>query len=167
MRVLVFTASKHGSTEEIGAAIVLELRAQDIEADAKTAGEAVDVAGYDAVIVGSAIYAGHWMKESLSFLEQHRGALARKPVWLFSSGPIGEDKGRDPIAPAYVDKLVTDNGARGHRIFAGKLEPADLSLAERAITKVVRAPSGDFRDWDEIHAWAREIAAALFVPANA
>jgi menaquinone-dependent protoporphyrinogen oxidase len=51
--------------------------------------------------------------------------------------------------------------ARGHRVFVGKLNPGDLGFGERLMAKVVKAPEGDFRDWDAIRAWAREIAAAL------
>ena len=32
------------------------------------------------------------------------------------------------------------------------------SLAERALTKALRAPEGDFRDWDAIEAWANLVA---------
>lgn len=166
MKVLVVSASKHGATEEIAAGIVLELRGKGIDAVAKTAVDPVQIDGFDAVILGSAIYAGHWMKEAIAFIEQHQRSLADKPVWLFSSGPVGDGGGREPMAADYAAKLVADSGAREHKIFAGKLDPNDLNLAEKAITKIVRAPSGDFRDWDAIHAWARGIADQLLEPAG-
>jgi menaquinone-dependent protoporphyrinogen oxidase len=46
-------------------------------------------------------------------------------------------------------------------MFVGMLDKDKLSLGERVIATVVRAPAGDYRDWDEIHAWARDIAAEL------
>ena len=51
--------------------------------------------------------------------------------------------------------------ARDHRIFAGRIDSRQLGFGERAILRMVKAPEGDFRSWDEIRAWAGEIAAAL------
>ncbi|HEX6207581.1 MAG TPA: flavodoxin, partial [Actinomycetota bacterium] len=51
--------------------------------------------------------------------------------------------------------------ARGHRVFPGKLVKKGLSFGEKAIVMALRAPEGDFRDWDEIRGWASEIAEAL------
>jgi len=36
-----------------------------------------------------------------------------------------------------------------------------LSFPERAIVGALRAPYGDFRDWDVIRTWAEEIADSL------
>jgi len=51
--------------------------------------------------------------------------------------------------------------ARELRLFAGKVDKAALGLGERVILKAVRAPEGDFRPWDDVRAWACEIAATL------
>jgi menaquinone-dependent protoporphyrinogen oxidase len=51
--------------------------------------------------------------------------------------------------------------ARGHRVFAGRLERASLGFGERAAAKAVHAPEGDSRDWDAVDAFAGEIAAEL------
>ena len=48
-----------------------------------------------------------------------------------------------------------------HRILAGKLDKDQLTFGERAIVVAVRSPEGDFRDWDEIAAWAGQIAETL------
>ncbi len=73
----------------------------------------------------------------------------------------------DPQPHDDPDRLAAplgDVAVRDHRVFAGKLDPADLTFGERLIAKVVRAPSGDFRDWGAVRAWAREIGAALAEP---
>jgi menaquinone-dependent protoporphyrinogen oxidase len=41
------------------------------------------------------------------------------------------------------------------------LDKSLLSFGERAMVTAMRAPLGDFRDWDEIAAWAGDIAAAV------
>ena len=164
MSVLVAVASKHGSTHAIAEAVAEELRAANLDVDLRETGEVDDLAGYDAVVFGSAIYAGHWLPEAKQFAERHHAELSRLPVWLFSSGPLGAP---DPQPHDDPDKLAAPMGdvaVRDHQVFAGKLASADLSFSERLIVKMVRAPYGDFRDWDAVRAWAREIGVALAEP---
>ena len=51
--------------------------------------------------------------------------------------------------------------AREHRVFAGKLDRSRLGFFEKAVVIALRAPEGDFRDWDEIRDWASSIASSL------
>jgi menaquinone-dependent protoporphyrinogen oxidase len=60
--------------------------------------------------------------------------------------------------------MIEMTGARDHRVFAGKLDRGVLGLAEKAIAIALRAPSGDFREWDVIADWASEIGSALRAP---
>src|SRR5687768_14433030 len=90
MRVLVATASKYGSTQEIGEAIVRALRERDIDAEAIRVEDVTTLEGVDALVLGSGVYAGHWMKTARSFVKHHAHQFSEVPVWLFSSGPIGE-----------------------------------------------------------------------------
>jgi menaquinone-dependent protoporphyrinogen oxidase len=63
--------------------------------------------------------------------------------------------------PADIAQLVAATGAREHRVFAGQVDRSRLGLGEKVLLTAVRAPEGDFRPWDEIRAWASEIAAVL------
>ena len=85
---------------------------------------------------------------------------AGRPVWLFSSGPVG-DPPKPEEDPVDVADLLAATGAREHRVFAGKLVRKQLSFPERAIVSALRVPEGDFRDWTEIRQWAAGIADAL------
>jgi len=50
--------------------------------------------------------------------------------------------------------------ARGHDVDVG--DPATVATrAERLLTKLVHAPDGDFRDWDDVSRWSDEIADVL------
>lgn len=161
MNVLVAVSSKHGGTREIARVIAEELRALGLDPDLREAGAVRDLAGYDAVVLGSAVYMGNWLPEARAFVARHGAALAGLPVWLFSSGPLGAENPQPPGDPAGGAAVLAATGARGHRVFAGRLERGDLGLGERAISRLVHAPEGDFRDWAAIRAWAREIGAAL------
>lgn len=160
MKILVTTASKHGATAEIGDAVAGKLRERDLEVEVREPGDVPSLDGYDAVILGSAVYAGRWMDTARRFSERHHQALRRLPVWLFSSGPIG-----DPLEPAEEPadghRLLGELEAREHRVFPGRVNSSDLGWVERTITKMVKAPDGDFRDFDAIRLWAAEVADQL------
>ena len=161
MKVLVTGASKHGSTREIADGIAEELRAAGLKADLCDAGSVTGIDGYDAIIIGSAIYMGSWMSDAKHLVERFQPHLASLPVWLFSSGPLGADDPQPAGDPSGVPDLIEQTHARGHRVFTGKLDHGDLGFGERMITKMVHAPEGDFRDWEAIRSWAREIAVEL------
>jgi menaquinone-dependent protoporphyrinogen oxidase len=160
MRVLVTAASKYGATAEIAAAIAEELDKHGLEATVLPPEQVRGVNGYNAVVVGSAVYAGHWLKPARELVERHADALAGRPVWLFSSGPVS-DPPKPQEDPVDVADLLAATGAREHRVFAGKLVRKQLSFPERAIVSALRVPEGDFRDWTEIHQWAAGIAEAV------
>jgi menaquinone-dependent protoporphyrinogen oxidase len=161
MKVLVTVASKHGSTREIAEAIASELKSKSLTVDLQDAGDVTSVAGYDAVVFGSAIYGGSWLPDAKKFAEQYRAALADLPVWVFSSGPLGDEDPQPHHEPATLAVPMGNVRLRDHRIFVGKLFFKELGFGERLIARAVKAPEGDFRNWDEIRGWAREIAAEL------
>jgi menaquinone-dependent protoporphyrinogen oxidase len=160
VRALVTAASKHGSTADIAAAVADGLRRRGLEADVRPPEAVVDLEGYDVVVVGSAVYAGHWLTDATEFVERHASALRWRDVWLFSSGPLG-DPPEKVEEPADVVALLSESGARGHAVFSGRLDPHDLGLGERLVARAVRAPLGDFRDWKDVDAWAGRIAQAV------
>jgi menaquinone-dependent protoporphyrinogen oxidase len=160
MRVLVAVASRHGSTREIALAIAGELRAAGVEPEMREVETIGSLDGYDAAIVGSAVYVGQWMAEAKQFVARYAEQLATIPVWLFSSGPIG-DEPWPPGDPSGVAETARSIGAREHVVFTGKLDSHTLGFAERLVARAVHAPTGDFRDWEAISAWAREIGATL------
>ena len=161
MHVLVATASKHGATREIAEAIGRTLDAEGVSATVMGAGAVESLAGYDAFVIGSAVYVGHWLKDARDLVEQHASVLSAHPTWLFSSGPLGTPPKPDVGHAVDVTAIVASSGAREHRVFAGKIDKHELGFGERAAMLAVRAADGDFREWDEIEEWAREIAAAV------
>lgn len=161
MKILVAVASKHGSTYEIAEAIADEIQEAGLTADLREINTNPYLPEYDAAIIGSAVYMGRWMSEALKYFDNNKEELVEMPVWLFSSGPLGDDIIEDDGEPYNLDELMATSGALGHKTFFGKLNKKDLGIREKIIIRMVKAPTGDFRDWEEIHDWVSEIAASL------
>lgn len=161
MRVLVAAASKYGSTSEIAEALGRTLSEHGVEAEVRRVEEVEELEGYDAVVLGSAVYVGQWLEAARTFVQEHAEALGARPTWLFSSGPLGEPLRPREDQAVQIGEILEATGARGHRLFAGKLDKSRLGFGERAVVLAVRAAEGDFRDWDDIASWGAEIAGAL------
>lgn len=167
MRVLVTYATKHGSTREIAEAIAATISGHGIAAEVLPVEDVGEIASNDAVVLGSAIYMGRWLKEATEFTRRHRASLAERPLWLFSSGPLGTEVVDTEEQPKELSELLEMLEPRDHRLFYGALTKDALGFGERTVVKAVKAPEGDFRDWDEIQAWAAAIAAELARDATA
>jgi menaquinone-dependent protoporphyrinogen oxidase len=161
MKILVTAASRHGATLEIADSIGVALHAEGLATSVLPIAEAGDLTGYDAFVVGSAVYMGHWLDPATTFVENGIETLSHRPTWLFSSGPIGDPPRPHEPEAVDVDDVVSKTHAKEHRVFAGKLDKSALGFGERAIMLAFRATEGDYRDWDEVAAWARAIAEEL------
>jgi menaquinone-dependent protoporphyrinogen oxidase len=168
-RILVAYASKYHATAEIAEEIGKTLRqTQGLEVIVRDVSTVTDVTVYDAVVLGSAVYIGQWQESAAEFLKTHEKELARRPVWLFSSGPTGEDDPKVTLKgwefPEALLPVADRIAPREKIVFHGKLDTQHLHFGERLIIKAVHAPLGDFRNWDAIRIWANEIAQALQTP---
>jgi menaquinone-dependent protoporphyrinogen oxidase len=160
MKVLVTAASRHGSTAEIASIIAGILQTSDIDAEAVPPEVVASVTNYDAVILGSAVYAGQWLEPARAFVARHADDLATRPVFLFSSGPLGYPS-RHPVEPADAVSVEMTTGAMDLQVFPGRLIGRGLSLPERLTATRTHLPYGDFRAWDDILDWTRQIARYL------
>jgi menaquinone-dependent protoporphyrinogen oxidase len=160
MNVLVTAASKHGATAEIAAWIGAALTEAGVPTDVRDPDSVWSLSGYDAVVIGSAVYAGKWLAPATGLVDRLGTELQARPVWLFSSGPAG-DPPRPDSDPVDAAPMLAATNARGHHIFPGLIERKRLGLGERAIVSALRVPDGDFRTPDEVRTWARGIAADL------
>lgn len=164
--ILVAFATKHNATAEIANALGDVLRQTDtFQVDIRPVETVEDITAYDAVVLGSAVYAGQWQSSAADFLKHHEQRLAQRPVWLFSSGPTGEGDPRTLMKgwtfPEALQPVADYIKPRDIALFHGKLDPRDLNFLERGIVKMVHAPTGDFRDWNVIREWASRIAQTL------
>ena|SRR5690349_12595605 len=162
MRILVSAASRHGSTAEVATRLAELLRAGlpgAVVVDVIPAGDVGETASYDAVILGSAVYLGRWLEDARK-LARRIAADPPRLVWLFSVGPIG-DPPKPNEEPAEVGEIVRSTHARGHRLFAGRLNRHRLGFGEKAVVMALRVADGDFRDYAVIDTWGTQLAADL------
>jgi menaquinone-dependent protoporphyrinogen oxidase len=158
MNVLIAVASKHGSTREIAKAIADVLRTEGFEV---TVAEPADVTGLDnvqAVVIGSALYFGQWQPDAISFVRRFADRLETIPVWTFSSGNLGL---HHVDQPANILQHMTLSHAMEHRLFGGCLNESKLDSVEKILVRNLDVTNRDERDWNEIRAWAKTIAATL------
>lgn len=159
-RILVAYATRAGSTAEIAGAIAETLAARGYAVDVKPVKEKPNLAGYTAVVLGSAIRMGNWLPEMVKFIEANQAALAALPTALFTVHMLntGDDEASRAARTAYlkaVRPLLPDAEAV---YFAGKMDFARLSFLDRAIAKMVKAVEADQRDWDAIRRWAGTVS---------
>lgn len=164
-KVLVAYSSKHGSTIGIAEKIGTVLRDRGRWVEVRDVAGVGDPSGYDAVVLGSAVYVGGWRRDASRFLERHQHALASIPTWIFSSGPTGELEAEEALKGwEFPDGLRAELEVvqpRDTVVFHGALHPETLGTIERLIVRGVGAEMGDFRDFAAIGAWANEIADEL------
>jgi menaquinone-dependent protoporphyrinogen oxidase len=169
MRALVVYASAYGSTKGIAERIAQTLGNQGIDVQLKSASEHFvfeSSDAFDGYVIGSAIHAGHWLRQAEEFVNDNADIIARRPSWLFSSGPIGDKAVEmEQPEPKVVGEFRKKIDVRDHVVFAGAFDPAkadwtDTGWLEKVIAKRF-IPVGDFREWDKIEAWALQIAHEL------
>ncbi len=164
--ILVAYVSQYGATQEIAEKIGQALRQAGLQADVLPVDEIRDLNSYKAVIFGSGVYIGNWPKKAAEFLRANEKILADRPFWLFSTGPTGKG---DPVQLLNGWRLPTAQQSVADRIhprdiavFHGFINPDKLNFIQKWVIKnMVKAPFGDFRDWDMIARWTTQIAVAL------
>lgn len=157
--VLVAYATKMGSTKEIAEAIGERLRAAGHEVTVLDAARVSSVEHHSALVLGSALYAGRWRREAVKLLKRNQKLLVDRPTWLFHSGPLGKDLAPQR-APRKVREIAARIGSDEPVTFGGRLT-AQTATGFIAKKMAQGEMAGDFRDFDEIRAWADRIAEQL------
>jgi menaquinone-dependent protoporphyrinogen oxidase len=165
MAVLVAAASRHGATAEIADWIGAGLADRGLSVEVKELGDVDDVAGYDAFVLGSAVYLGKWLEDAIRFVDAHADELTERPTWLFGSGsivgnpPVDDDP--KAMRASLVEKLMASTHAREYKLFAGKLDSSKLGSREKLPVRMAHGREGDWRNWQQVDAWTASIADAL------
>jgi menaquinone-dependent protoporphyrinogen oxidase len=165
MKLLVTYASKYGSTAEIAEVLGKELQKRSYEVEVKPVDKVDNLEGYDGFVIGSALYAGGWMKPAANFLQTNQTLLTKHPVWLFSSGPTSQGDPNEIMDgwefPEDLTSVADKIKPKDIILFHGNIDLDKLNFAESMIIKSVKATVGDYRDWLVIRGWARTIDLAI------
>ena len=158
--ILVAYGSKYGSTAEIAERIGEVLAKEGATVQVRPAADVGDLGPYDAVVLGGGLYAGRWQRAAPRVAPPPPTARPRRPGWLLCSGPLDASASERDIPPAPGVRRVADHvGARGHVTFGGRLEGDVKGRVARMI--VNSGKGGDFRDFEQIAAWATTVAQDL------
>lgn len=159
-KILVAYGSKHGATAGIAEEIGRTLEQDGFDTDVVPASEVRDVTEFDAVVLGSSLYAGHWHRSALNCADRNAEALAHRPVWLFSSGPTDSSAEQHEIPPVHgAAKVMEHLHARGHVTFGGSITSGTPGWIARTLVK--HGKGGDFRNPGHIQGWAHGIGNEL------
>lgn len=167
MRILVGHASAHGSTAEIAHRIAGVLQHQGWAVDVVAMQEIADPGAYDVLVLGSAIHDQAWLPEATEFVHHHQSVLRARPVWLFSVGMSAglprllRGPGRAAQDRRMAEALRDVVRPRGHRLFSGVARVEQFPRWSGVLIRAMGVHFGDYRDWEEIEAWAQGIAGDL------
>lgn len=159
MKVLVTASGRYGSTLEIAESIGRTLADHGHDVDVVPAPDVEDVSDYEAVVMGGAIYAGQWLRDGRELIKRVGEQLTTTPLWVFSSGPVGDDMEAAP--PPLMADVIDPLRPHDHAVFGGRLERHQLYIGDKAIAQSLGAEDGDYRDWDAITRWAERVASEI------
>jgi menaquinone-dependent protoporphyrinogen oxidase len=178
--VLVAYGTWAGSTAEVAEEIGKTLREAGLNVDVKSARDVDDVSAYGGVVVGSGVRAGKLHSHVLRFLKAHQAAMSQVPVAYFvvclsmmkdaadndrvsaDNDRASEEERRE--AMGYLDgarQAAPQIDPIGVGLFGGVMDFSKLGGLMRFMMRTMKSPEGDYRDWDAIRDWAREIRPAL------
>jgi menaquinone-dependent protoporphyrinogen oxidase len=160
-KILITYASKAGSTAETAARMGEMLAKQNAQVDVLPVDKVGNLSAYQAVLLGSAIRMGQLLPEVVKFVEVNQAALQQKSFNVFFLCMTLEKdtpENRQTVS-AYLEPVRTLVKPASEGMFAGVMEPKKLSLLERMMMKAMKTPVGDFRNWEQINAWAQSAAA--------
>ncbi|MDD1674254.1 MAG: flavodoxin domain-containing protein [Methanomicrobiales archaeon] len=162
-RILIAYASRSGSTAEIAQAIGKELESIGMNISVSEIREISSIRGYDAVVIGTPVYMGKPEKTSVQFAACNQEQLQQLPVAVFAVGmaPVDTKVGSVEGVIRNLQASFAALQPVATTLFAGRLDPARMSLLDRTMTRLMRVQTGDFRDWAAIRAWAQSLPALL------
>jgi len=158
---LIAVGSRHGATTEIAEFLRDRLLEAGFAPVVRRASEVDSLAGFNAVIVGSAVYRGEWLRSARELAEWVIAVSEGRPMWFFSSGPVTASDIEMPAIPSDIAPLLTAPNVHGHRRFGGKIDSNELGPVERIMRPSAAPSNGDFRDWYDVHQWAVELTDVL------
>ncbi len=153
MKILVLYSSQTGTTQEIAKFMAQELVKAGHQADLMQVDKAKNLNAYDAMIIGAPVYIGKWKADAQTFVKDHANILKEIPHAYFMVGTSFNGKASPAEMRAILAKVREISPPVSEGKFMGRLDYSRLNFFQRTISRLVKAPEGDFRDWDAIRKW--------------
>jgi menaquinone-dependent protoporphyrinogen oxidase len=171
--ILVCYGTGEGQTERVADCLADGLTARGHDpttVNVEAVGNDLDVADFDAVLVGASVHFGRHQKTVRTFVTANRDVLVTKPTGFFQVSGASANEDGAAEATTYVEEFVEATDWRPDRIalFGGAIRFSEYGFLLRALMKRVVErgfpdvdASGDveFTDWESVDAFADAFAA--------
>ncbi|RLF96349.1 nitric oxide synthase [Thermococci archaeon] len=173
MKALIAYGTRYGSTTDIANKMGEILTEEGIDVKIVNLAEEKidDVSNYDLIIIGSSIKIGSWTKKSLEFLERFESDLSKKKTAFFVSCLDANDPKKCKEAREnYLEKVAKKYPSiRPYKLglFGGVIDMKKYGFGTKLMVKALSKnlekqgidinKSNDFRNWEEIQNWTREL----------
>ncbi|KAL5313100.1 hypothetical protein ACEPPN_019527 [Leptodophora sp. 'Broadleaf-Isolate-01'] len=163
MKILITYATTSGSTRSIAERIQARIAAADFSSITLEPVETkASVDDFDAVIIGSCIHAGSWMRKGKKFVKNNTTALRDnpKPTWAFSVGmpPQSQFEGEEKQMKDWLSKQIV---LEGHKLFYGAYQEKDVGGCLKLFFHCFGLKFEDKRNWEAMDEWADGIVRQL------
>lgn len=168
-RVLVVYSTLSGCTTTIARRIGVDLIAYDARPFVASVEEMPSLAGIevDALVFGSGMRMGKFHKDAREWLQANVDVIARIPTAFFSVGlrAAGDQAGGIAQAERDLDAAVSSVGGALHPVgsvvLPGWKRSEGFNTMEKLALRVYPLEDGDYRDWDKVDRWTREVAPVM------
>lgn len=168
--VLITYSSGYGATREVAEEIGRVLQDENsFSVTSKSIHECENIDEFDAVVLGSSVRADKPLANARDFFSTHRYALTQKKLALFvvsitAATPSGVDIAKNEYVTQLHDRYPwlspVSVAAFGGKVDFDKLNPVMQSLVKNVMKEKGVNGNGSFdaRNWDDIRAWAKQLA---------
>ncbi|MBS1806016.1 MAG: flavodoxin domain-containing protein [Acidobacteria bacterium] len=167
-QVLIAYCTRSGSTAEVAEAIGKSVNGAGMSAQVKAIADVESIPTGTEVVLGTAIYIGHFPKEFHRFLTRFESELSNVRPWVFVLGPTEKERKQFAAAEEQARRELGKHPTlrpSDMRVLGGRFDPTHLNLPfpmnliqMLPANPMRKLPASDIRDWDWIHRWAEAIA---------
>lgn len=166
-KVLVTYATRFNSTAGVAEEISKTLAEQGFQVDLRLMEGNIDLSGYQAVVIGSAVQSGAWLPEAVDFVTRNREKLGKMPVayFLVCMMATKQDAQSRNFVTGFLEPVrqLVKPVAEGR--FTGALvlnqHPFGERLGLRIFLAYLKLKPGDYRDFTAVREWAAATAPLL------
>ncbi len=161
-KILIIYGGNYDSTKEIAEYIAGIMSEMGGNVDVRSVDEHPHMASYDAVIIGSAARMDKLLGKTLRYVRRRADEIRQKTTAYFvtcitmkNDTPENREK-----AMAFIQPLSQIKAPVGIGLFGGKLEYNKIGFLWKTLArqdKTGTMEEGDFRNWEQIKSWAKEI----------